>query len=453
MRKPDHAAEATMRALLQRRVDLILQRPFFGALCMKLAVTIDRKHDAVGWTDGKRLGIHPERFLDLDIAQQTALIAHEVMHCAMGHPWRQGPRELELWNDACDHAVNLTLRKAGMSIPDNWVLDERYAGMSAEVIYSRLLNDRPPQAPEGGEGQDDPQDGDEGQDGAGNPPPDSPDGAGEGNAGGAIEGEDDESPAPGPGDASNDLSKDAFDEKPTTFGGGPGGVRAPEPGDEGDDVSRGTAGADEARADWQAATEAAAMVAAQQGEGAGWLQYVIDQARKPKVDWTAETRRFMQQIASTDYSWRVPNRRYVARGLIMPALSEPQMGLMVVVRDTSGSCASEAGQFTAEVQAIIEEVKPERVMVIDADWIVQRVWELERGDGMPESMEKSHGGGGTSFVPPFDLIEKVGEQPACMVYLTDLYGNFPKVAPDYPVLWVSTSDERRVPFGEVVPMN
>jgi predicted metal-dependent peptidase len=451
MSRTEH--DALMRTITQRRIDLILQRPFFGALCMKLEVVIDRKHDACGWTDGKRLGIHPERFMALSIEEQTALIAHEVMHCVMGHPWRQGPRELGEWNNACDHAVNLTLRKASMTIPSTWLCDERFDGMSAEVIYSRLLNDRPPQAPEGGEGQDDAQDEGEGQDGAGDQPPETPDGAGDAGAGDENEGEDDDSPATGPGDASNEQSNGAFENKPQSFGGGPGGVCPPPPGEDPDgDVSRGTP-AEQAQADWQAATEAAAMVAAQQGEGAGWLEFALEQSRKPKIDWTAETRRFMQAIAPTDYSWRAPNRRFLGRGLILPSMSEPQMGVMVLVRDTSGSCCVESSQFTAEVGAIIEEVKPERVIVIDADWIVQRVWELERGDAMPESMQKSHGGGGTSFVPPFELIEKVGVQPACMVYLTDLYGDFPKVAPDYPVLWVSTSDERRVPFGEVVPMN
>jgi hypothetical protein len=38
-----------------------------------------------------------------------------------------------------------------------------------------------------------------------------------------------------------------------------------------------------------------------------------------------------------------------------------------------------------------------------------------------------------------------------MVFLTDLWGTFPDDAPPYPVIWAST-DARRVPFGQVVPM-
>jgi predicted metal-dependent peptidase len=157
MKRPDRTTEVLMHTLMQRRVDLILQRPFFGSLCMKLEVVVDRKHDAVGWTDGKRLGVHPERFMALSIDEQTTLIAHEVMHCVMGHPWRQGARALDDWNIACDHAVNLTLRKAGMSVPETWCCDAQFENMSAEAIYSRIQQMRPNPQPEddSGTGEDD----------------------------------------------------------------------------------------------------------------------------------------------------------------------------------------------------------------------------------------------------------------------------------------------------------
>ena len=40
-------------------------------------------------------------------------------------------------------------------------------------------------------------------------------------------------------------------------------------------------------------------------------------------------------------------------------------------------------------------------------------------------------------------------QPACLVYLTDLQGTFPDKPPDYPVLWVTTTDQE-APWGETV---
>jgi predicted metal-dependent peptidase len=58
------------------------------------------------------------------------------------------------------------------------------------------------------------------------------------------------------------------------------------------------------------------------------------------------------------------------------------------------------------------------------------------------------GGGGTSFIPVFEEIEKRDIKPALLIYFTDLLGRFPEVAPNYPVLWVSTNENAVAPFGE-----
>ena len=77
------------------------------------------------------------------------------------------------------------------------------------------------------------------------------------------------------------------------------------------------------------------------------------------------------------------------------------------------------------------------------------VGELTRED-LPLRLE-ARGGGGTDFRPVFAALEEQGEAPAALVYLTDLCGPFPEVEPDFPVLWVSTSD-REAPFGETVKL-
>ena len=59
------------------------------------------------------------------------------------------------------------------------------------------------------------------------------------------------------------------------------------------------------------------------------------------------------------------------------------------------------------------------------------------------------GGGGTDFRPVFDYIKNNSINPACMLYLTDMYGSFPQEAPQYPVLWCATSDIRG-PFGDTL---
>ena len=59
------------------------------------------------------------------------------------------------------------------------------------------------------------------------------------------------------------------------------------------------------------------------------------------------------------------------------------------------------------------------------------------------------GGGGTSFIPVFEYIEKNDLRPDALIYLTDLAGRFPEHEPDFPVIWGAIC-EGTAPFGKVV---
>ena len=62
------------------------------------------------------------------------------------------------------------------------------------------------------------------------------------------------------------------------------------------------------------------------------------------------------------------------------------------------------------------------------------------------------GGGGTSFIPPFEWLEERGIRPDCLVYFTDMGGSFPQDDPGFPVIWCDTTGDYndRVKFGEIV---
>jgi predicted metal-dependent peptidase len=60
-------------------------------------------------------------------------------------------------------------------------------------------------------------------------------------------------------------------------------------------------------------------------------------------------------------------------------------------------------------------------------------------------------GGGTMYSPAFKYADEMDEQPAGLVYITDGECNdFPRQAPDYPVVWILTQRcEFKPPFGTV----
>lgn len=139
----------TLKRIQRARTTLLIDQPFFGVLALQLHVTEDPTCQTA-WTDGRSMGFNPAFVAGLNQDQLQALIAHEVMHCACGHPWRESGRQHRKWNYAADYAINPILIDAGMTLPAGCLNDSQYAGKSAEWIYDRL-----PDSPDdqGGSGQ------------------------------------------------------------------------------------------------------------------------------------------------------------------------------------------------------------------------------------------------------------------------------------------------------------
>jgi predicted metal-dependent peptidase len=158
-------------------------------------------------------------------------------------------------------------------------------------------------------------------------------------------------------------------------------------------------------------------------------------------------RRFMTEKAPDDFNWDRGNRRFIAQGLYLPSRqSEDAIGEIVVCIDTSGSIGDkELNEFTSEIRAIIEELKPAltRVMYVDSE--IAHIDEFKPDDDLQFA---AHGGGGTDFRPPFAWLEERGITPKCLVYLTDGYGPFPKEEPEFPVMWCINNRSVIPPHGE-----
>jgi predicted metal-dependent peptidase len=167
-----------------------------------------------------------------------------------------------------------------------------------------------------------------------------------------------------------------------------------------------------------------------------------------EVDWQSLLHRFIQNIEPSDYSWAQPNRSYMMHGLYLPSLQERRMGKLVWAEDTSGSVGpGELALSRSEVISLVETMRPKSFTHMSCDAKVQTLTHFEEGDDL---IFHSKGGGGTSFIPVFKEIEKFEDQPVCLIYLTDLQGDFPVKPPEYPVIWLCTKRGATAPFGEVV---
>lgn len=128
------------------RIQLITHNVFFGCMAMMLTMQIDESMPYAAGVDGKNLYINPNLTGKFPFGETIGVVAHEVLHVVLMHHLRRGNRDPKKWNIACDYAVNWILREQLKSfnsslkckLPDDCLLDEKYADMPAEQIYNLL---------------------------------------------------------------------------------------------------------------------------------------------------------------------------------------------------------------------------------------------------------------------------------------------------------------------------
>lgn len=128
------------KAMSKAKIGLMYDRStaFYAAVAMRLPFHWDNSQPTA-YTDYKSIGYNTEFFMELSAEERVFLLAHEAMHVALMHNFRIGNRNHKLWNDACDYAINIELRDAGLKLPQGVLYNKAYKGMSAEQIYDLLV--------------------------------------------------------------------------------------------------------------------------------------------------------------------------------------------------------------------------------------------------------------------------------------------------------------------------
>ena len=276
---------------------------------------------------------------------------------ALKHHTRRGEREPGRWQQASQLVTHGLLRDAGFKLPPD---AEGWDGISVEQAYDRLLE---PQEG-GGQGSDGPPSAGDGG-GKGGPQPDADNDDGDSRA------DDDDHSSPGADDG-NGLAHASDDSDPQADDGpgtdGPSGAPAScDPSGTGevmassertdDNADAGQAPADFSAEEqaWDEAMHQALNLAKAQGKAPGTVEETIQGAHRSTLDWRSLLRRYMTDAAARDYSWSVPNRRFIDSGLYLPSIRSEGMGTFAVIIDTSGSVDSDAlAAFWSEVR----EVRP-----------------------------------------------------------------------------------------------
>lgn len=359
-----------------------LREPFIAAVMTRVKREVSDKVPTAG-TNGSWVRYNPAFCDPLTDEELFGLVLHEACHIVLMHMWRRENRDPAIWNYANDAIINQYIRSRSWKLPAGGVhLNWVREEHSSEYVYEKLKE---------------------------NPPPPKKGGSGSGDG-------DSDSPQPNAGgfDGSGDI-EDAIDEA--------------------------------GRADMQASIIAAAQMAKECGHGSSLIDRVLDSVGPANVRWQDVLRSMLTETSASDYTYMRPSRRFIGQGLYLPSLRTEALGGLAVGFDTSGSMGPrECNQIAAELQAIVDDMRPAFVEVVYCDYQVTHVERFEADEPL-----KLHpkGGGGTRFKPVFDHIDESGEYYAGMVFFTDMEGNLDEcVEPSFPVIWADIGRSHpAAPFG------
>ncbi|WP_210584919.1 hypothetical protein [Streptomyces sp. GESEQ-35] len=121
--------------------------PLLGGIAAGITLVADaelaRAHGiSVAAVDVGAAEIYVNPLRELDDEEWRFVLAHEMLHAALRHGDRCGPRDPYLFNVACDYVINGWLNEMQVgTMPDGLLFDPDLGDLSAEEVYDRIAVD------------------------------------------------------------------------------------------------------------------------------------------------------------------------------------------------------------------------------------------------------------------------------------------------------------------------
>lgn len=400
----------TEERITKAKVNLIINNAFFGQLVGYL-IPVESKVIPTMGVDILGNFYYNKGFVDkLNDNQLKAVLMHEIMHLAYQHPMRCGEKDPTIWNIAADLKINNDLMLAGerdlpqggvvpnsedQLVVDDKVLIDKISEKATEEIYDiiqkRFAKNQITVSF-------------------------SADGKANVNGQGLSQSEKKMLER-----AVNDLLKSQ--DKQATKG-----------------------EAQEQAKIWQERVATALQAGRNRGNVPAGLQRELDKLENPEIPWQQVLRERFNRIAHKR-SWKKVNKRLLPNYFSGKTKTNTIKAFIAI--DTSGSVSqAELSKFISEIYGITKSFTKFKFYIATCDTHLYDVQEFSDVTKNKIASLSIKGGGGTSFVPVFEYIDKkLKNSIDCLIYFTDGYGEYPEKKSPYHTYWILNSDYEDVPFG------
>ncbi len=390
--------------IITARIALLFNHPFYGVLAIRLELC-----PADAWcktlaTDGVRLYYNHE-FVDKLTQKEVEFgFGHELLHVVYDHMARRNGRDKDLFNVACDYAVNLDLvdNNVGKKITTVPILyDTKYRGLCAEEIYNLLEKEMKKQGNQSGQGKN-----------------------GRGNGKGSGQSNQSGNGQSGTGTL-DDLLDKIFDQH----------LDPKDPADNGSGNSKngqsqdGSTGpvpmTDEERKILRDELREAIINAASQdtaGNLPAGVKRILHELTDPQMDWRELLQMHLDGTINKDYTWMKPTRYDLGIEAILPGMTVDQALDICVAIDVSGSISEDqARDFLSEVKGIMSQFDDYKIHVWCFDTQIYNP-KIFTSDNLEDiDSYEILGGGGTMFECNYEYMKKEDIAPKRFIMFTDGY--------------------------------
>ncbi len=121
--------------------------PLLGAVATGFTIVVDADvarawNISIAAVSAEHGEIYVNPHISLTAEEWRFVLAHEMLHAALGHDRRAQGREPYLWNVACDFVINGWLVAMAVGhLPEGLLFDQQLTGLSAESVYDTLVTD------------------------------------------------------------------------------------------------------------------------------------------------------------------------------------------------------------------------------------------------------------------------------------------------------------------------
>ncbi len=169
-----------------------------------------------------------------------------------------------------------------------------------------------------------------------------------------------------------------------------------------------------------------------------------------ELDWKKVIRQRLKNIYKK-VSWSTVHKKYFPNFYFPGTKKVPGLTCVIGI-DTSGSMGKkELGKAMAEIWNLSRQYEKISFIIVTCDAEIEQIIPVTTANKSKIFNIKLGGGGGTSFIPVFNLIkEKYNNKIDCLIYFTDLYGDFPEETTHFNTYWITPTQNIDVPFGRII---